>query len=96
MYYSHDSLFFFICPTEVSLPEGAFSESTDMPAKYQERMKEGGDRGDNRKIIGGRGKKGRDPKEAREIDMALGRASIEQSSAIKFSVLNRSLIEVEK
>ena len=46
--------------------------------------------------IGGRRNYPTEDNSAREINAAVGRASIQQSDAIEFAVLNRSLVEVEK
>ena len=61
-----------------------------------ENMKERREKGGNMNKKGGRGKYGIEDNGAREINVAVGRASIQQSDAIKFAVLNRSLVEVEK
>ena len=63
-----------------------------MSPLFQERREKGG----NKKQKIGRGKNGVEDNGARAINVAVGRASIQQSDAIKFAVLNRSLVEVEK
>ena len=61
-----------------------------------EKMKERREKGGNMNKIGGRRNYRTEDNGAREINAAVGRASIQQSDAIKFAVLNRSLVEVEK
>ena len=67
-----------------------------MSPLFIEKMKESREKGGNMNKIGGRRNYRTEDNGAREINAAVGRAAIQQSGVIKFAVLNRSLVEVEK